>query len=96
VSACTRKHATDFPFVSLAITSTHSRTYLTPPSFVSCETFDDEKQIRPGLSNDLYKASRESPDKAFELATSDIERNFQLRTLWVVTLCFAAAKYSFA
>jgi uncharacterized oxidoreductase len=32
----------------------------------------DEKEIRPGLSNDLYEAWRESPDKAFELATSAV------------------------
>jgi hypothetical protein len=32
----------------------------------------DEKEIRPGLSNDPYEAWRESPDKAFELATSAV------------------------
>jgi uncharacterized oxidoreductase len=32
----------------------------------------DEKEIRPGLSKDLYEAWRESPDKAFELATSAV------------------------
>ena len=32
----------------------------------------DEKEIGPGLSNELYQAWRESPDKAFELATSAV------------------------
>jgi hypothetical protein len=32
----------------------------------------DEKEIRPGLSNDLYEAWREAPDKGFELATSAV------------------------
>jgi uncharacterized oxidoreductase len=32
----------------------------------------DQKEIRPGLSNDLYEAWRESPDKAFKIATSAV------------------------
>lgn len=47
-----------------------------PPEEVIVELIEgleaDQDEIRPGLSKELYKVWRESPDKAFEMATAAI------------------------